>query len=168
MHVLFSPQRPRLAQLEPQARSKHGFQQSLACPAERNSMWATLGSPCTAAVEPDFSSIEQLFSFPTAKPKEPSAAPARKEPKEVRLMTGPDLSLLPVCVCESMCVCLCMSLCVCMCVCVCLCVYVCVCLCVCMYVCVCVCVSLCVSVCMYVCVCVCVCETSSAHPPDTS
>ncbi|XP_028620300.1 inverted formin-2 isoform X2 [Grammomys surdaster] len=53
---------------------------------ERNSMWATLSSPCTAAVEPDFSSIEQLFSFPTAKPKEPSAAPARKEPKEVTFL----------------------------------------------------------------------------------
>lgn len=47
-------------------------------------MWATLSSPCTEVVEPDFSSIEQLFSFPTAKPKEPSAAPIRKEPKEVR------------------------------------------------------------------------------------
>lgn len=53
---------------------------------ERNSMWATLSSPCTAEVEPDFSTIEQLFSFPTAKPKEPSAAPARKEPKEVTFL----------------------------------------------------------------------------------
>lgn len=53
---------------------------------ERNSMWATLSSPCTAEVEPDFSSIEQLFSFPMAKPKEPSAAPARKEPKEVTFL----------------------------------------------------------------------------------
>uniref|UniRef100_A0A8C2LHJ0 Inverted formin-2 n=2 Tax=Cricetulus griseus TaxID=10029 RepID=A0A8C2LHJ0_CRIGR len=53
---------------------------------ERNSMWATLSSPCTEAVEPDFSSIEQLFSFPTAKPKEPSAAPTRKEPKEVTFL----------------------------------------------------------------------------------
>jgi hypothetical protein len=52
-------------------------------PAERNSMWATLGSPGTEVVELDFSNIERLFSFPTAKPKEPSAAPARKEPKEV-------------------------------------------------------------------------------------
>lgn len=51
---------------------------------ERNSMWATLSS--TAEVEPDFSSIEQLFSFPLAKPKEPSAAPARKEPKEVTFL----------------------------------------------------------------------------------
>ncbi|XP_052040879.1 inverted formin-2 isoform X2 [Apodemus sylvaticus] len=53
---------------------------------ERNSMWATLSSPCTAEVEPDFSSIEQLFSFPLAKPKEPCAAPARKEPKEVTFL----------------------------------------------------------------------------------
>ncbi|XP_057638494.1 inverted formin-2 isoform X1 [Chionomys nivalis] len=53
---------------------------------ERNSMWATLSSPCTEVVEPDFSSIEQLFSFPTAKPKEPSAAPVRKEPKEVTFL----------------------------------------------------------------------------------
>lgn len=53
-------------------------------------MWATLSSPCTEVVEPDFSSIEQLFSFPTAKPKEPSAAPIRKEPKEVRTVTEPD------------------------------------------------------------------------------
>lgn len=53
---------------------------------EGNSMWATLSSPCTEAVEPDFSSIEQLFSFPTAKPKEPSAAPTRKEPKEVTFL----------------------------------------------------------------------------------
>ncbi|XP_029413686.1 inverted formin-2 [Nannospalax galili] len=53
---------------------------------ERSSMWAALSSPCTEGVEPDFSSIEQLFSFPTAKPKEPSAAPARKEPKEVTFL----------------------------------------------------------------------------------
>ncbi|KAM5175700.1 inverted formin-2 isoform 4-T5 [Callospermophilus lateralis] len=53
---------------------------------ERNSMWATLSSPGTDAVEPDFSSIERLFSFPVAKPKEPTAAPARKEPKEVTFL----------------------------------------------------------------------------------
>ncbi|MBZ3888632.1 Inverted formin-2 [Sciurus carolinensis] len=53
---------------------------------ERNSMWATLSSPGTEVVEPDFSSIERLFSFPTAKPKEPMAAPARKEPKEVTFL----------------------------------------------------------------------------------
>uniref|UniRef100_A0A8C2VPS1 Inverted formin 2 n=1 Tax=Chinchilla lanigera TaxID=34839 RepID=A0A8C2VPS1_CHILA len=49
---------------------------------ERNSMWATLSGPGTEQVEPDFPSIERLFSFPVAKPKEPTAAPARKEPKE--------------------------------------------------------------------------------------
>lgn len=48
-------------------------------------MWAALGSLGAKAVEPDFSSIEQLFSFPVAKPKGPAAAPARKEPKEVGL-----------------------------------------------------------------------------------
>ncbi|XP_073923138.1 inverted formin-2 isoform X3 [Castor canadensis] len=53
---------------------------------ERNSMWATLSSPGTEVVELDFSNIERLFSFPTAKPKEPSAAPARKEPKEVTFL----------------------------------------------------------------------------------
>lgn len=53
---------------------------------ERNSMWAALSSPGAEVVEPDFSSIERLFSFPTAKPKEPAAAPARKEPKEVTFL----------------------------------------------------------------------------------
>nr|XP_013000426.1 inverted formin-2 isoform X1 [Cavia porcellus] len=53
---------------------------------ERNSMWATMSSPGTEQVEPDFSSIERLFSFPTAKPKEPTAAPTRKEPKEVTFL----------------------------------------------------------------------------------
>lgn len=53
-------------------------------------MWASLSSPDAETVEPDFSSIEQLFSFPAAKPKEPTtaAAPARKEPKEVRTGRG--------------------------------------------------------------------------------
>ncbi|XP_005410893.1 PREDICTED: inverted formin-2 isoform X1 [Chinchilla lanigera] len=53
---------------------------------ERNSMWATLSGPGTEQVEPDFPSIERLFSFPVAKPKEPTAAPARKEPKEVTFL----------------------------------------------------------------------------------
>ncbi|KAM4852996.1 inverted formin-2 isoform 1-T1 [Thomomys bottae] len=53
---------------------------------EHNSMWTTLSSAGTQLVEPDFSSIEQLFCFPVAKPKEPSAAPARKEPKEVTFL----------------------------------------------------------------------------------
>ncbi|XP_059540886.1 inverted formin-2 isoform X2 [Myotis daubentonii] len=53
---------------------------------EHSSMWAALGSLGAEAVEPDFSSIEQLFSFPVAKPKEPAAAPARKEPKEITFL----------------------------------------------------------------------------------
>lgn len=51
-------------------------------------MWATLSSPDAEVVEPDFSSIERLFSFPTAKPKEQAVAPARKEPKEVGMGPG--------------------------------------------------------------------------------
>ncbi|XP_070105462.1 inverted formin-2 isoform X4 [Equus caballus] len=53
---------------------------------EGNSMWASLSSLGAEVVEPDFSSIEQLFSFPVAKPKEPAAAPARKEPKEITFL----------------------------------------------------------------------------------
>lgn len=48
-------------------------------------MWASLSSLGAEVVEPDFSSIERLFCFPEAKPKERMAAPARKEPKEVGL-----------------------------------------------------------------------------------
>lgn len=53
---------------------------------ESSSMWASLSSPDAEVVEPDFSSIERLFSFPVAKPKEQVAAPARKEPKEITFL----------------------------------------------------------------------------------
>ncbi|XP_016075177.1 PREDICTED: inverted formin-2-like [Miniopterus natalensis] len=53
---------------------------------EHSSMWASLSSLSAEVVEPDFSSIEQLFSFPVAKPKEPAAAPPRKEPKEITFL----------------------------------------------------------------------------------
>ncbi|XP_062945557.1 inverted formin-2-like isoform X2 [Cynocephalus volans] len=54
---------------------------------ERNSMWASLSSPNIMVVEPDFSSLEQLFSLPEVKPKEPAAAaPARKEPKQITFL----------------------------------------------------------------------------------
>lgn len=56
---------------------------------ERNSMWAALSGPGGAALEPlepDFGSLERLFSFPADKPKELAAAPARKEPKEVTFL----------------------------------------------------------------------------------
>lgn len=56
-------------------------------------MWASLSSPGAEVVEPNFSSIEQLFCFPVAKPKEPAAAPVRKEPKEVG--PGPGAKGLP-------------------------------------------------------------------------
>lgn len=46
-------------------------------------MWASLSCAEATVLEPDFSSIERLFSFPMAKPKEPSATAARREPKEV-------------------------------------------------------------------------------------
>lgn len=53
---------------------------------EHSSMWALLSSPGAEVVEPDFSSIERLFCFPEAKPKERVAAPARKEPKEITFL----------------------------------------------------------------------------------
>ncbi|XP_023377639.1 inverted formin-2-like [Pteropus vampyrus] len=53
---------------------------------ERSSMWASLSGLGPEVVEPDFSSIERLFSFPVAKPKEPAAAPARKEPREITFL----------------------------------------------------------------------------------
>ncbi|XP_058423831.1 inverted formin-2 isoform X1 [Diceros bicornis minor] len=53
---------------------------------ERSSMWSSLSSPGAEVVEPDFSSIERLFSFPVAKPKEPAVAQTRKEPKEITFL----------------------------------------------------------------------------------
>ncbi|XP_025726221.1 inverted formin-2 [Callorhinus ursinus] len=53
---------------------------------EHNSMWASLNSLSAEVVEPDFPSIERLFCFPQAKPKEHVAAPARKEPKEITFL----------------------------------------------------------------------------------
>uniref|UniRef100_F6YG12 Inverted formin 2 n=2 Tax=Ornithorhynchus anatinus TaxID=9258 RepID=F6YG12_ORNAN len=53
---------------------------------ESHSMWASTGSLSDEAVEPDYGSIEQLFCFPTAKPKEKEPAPVKKEPKEVTFL----------------------------------------------------------------------------------
>ncbi|XP_039111724.1 inverted formin-2 isoform X3 [Hyaena hyaena] len=53
---------------------------------EHSSMWALLSSLEPEVVEPDFSSIERLFCFPEAKPKEQAAAPTRKEPKEITFL----------------------------------------------------------------------------------
>ncbi|XP_054989944.1 inverted formin-2 isoform X2 [Sorex araneus] len=53
---------------------------------ESSSMWAALTSAGAAGPEPDLSSLERLFSFPAAKPKEPSAVAARREPKEITFL----------------------------------------------------------------------------------
>ncbi|XP_038601896.1 inverted formin-2-like [Tachyglossus aculeatus] len=53
---------------------------------ESHSMWASTGSLSDEAVEPDYGSIEQLFCFPTTKPKEKEPAPVKKEPKEVTFL----------------------------------------------------------------------------------
>ncbi len=46
-------------------------------------MWASVTSD--SPLEPNYSSIEQLFCLPLAEPKDKSpAAPLKKEPKEVR------------------------------------------------------------------------------------
>ena len=46
-----------------------------------NSMWTSAQS-IPPSLEPDYSSIEQLFSFPVTEPKD-KAAPVKKESKEV-------------------------------------------------------------------------------------
>ncbi|XP_055969711.1 inverted formin-2 isoform X2 [Sorex fumeus] len=53
---------------------------------ESSSMWAALTSADAAGPEPDLSSLERLFSFPAAKPKEPTAVAARREPKEITFL----------------------------------------------------------------------------------
>lgn len=52
-------------------------------------MWASVQKE-TPPREPDYSSIEELFCLPVIEPKDKrAAAPAKKEPKEVRLATNP-------------------------------------------------------------------------------
>nr|XP_014340636.1 PREDICTED: inverted formin-2 isoform X1 [Latimeria chalumnae] len=53
---------------------------------ESHSLWASVRSDSDESLEPDYSSIEQLFSFPTAKPKEKKASQAKKESKEVTFL----------------------------------------------------------------------------------
>lgn len=47
-------------------------------------MWASVSSSSEETIEPNYSSIEQLFCFPQPTPKEKTAAPVKAEPKEVR------------------------------------------------------------------------------------
>ncbi|XP_075782571.1 inverted formin-2 isoform X2 [Pelodiscus sinensis] len=53
---------------------------------ESRSMWASVSSSSDETIEPDYMSIEQLFCFPQAKPKEKAAAPVKVEPKEITFL----------------------------------------------------------------------------------
>ncbi|XP_027705127.1 inverted formin-2-like [Vombatus ursinus] len=53
---------------------------------DSHSMWASVSSLSSEDMEPDYTSIEQLFCFPITKPKEKEAAPAKKEPKEITFL----------------------------------------------------------------------------------
>ncbi|XP_077179953.1 inverted formin-2 isoform X2 [Paroedura picta] len=53
---------------------------------EGHSMWASNTSSVEEVIEPDYSSIEQLFCFPQTKPKEKGAAPVKMEPKEITFL----------------------------------------------------------------------------------
>lgn len=59
------------------------FQCSLLSSVDGCNIWAS--EQTDSPLEPDYMSIEQLFSLPVAEPKEKGpVAPAKKEPKEVR------------------------------------------------------------------------------------
>jgi len=54
-------------------------------------MWASVQKE-PPPHQPDYSSIEQLFCLPVTKPKDKEAAvPVKKEPKEVRLVSTPNM-----------------------------------------------------------------------------
>ncbi|XP_060118198.1 inverted formin-2 [Heteronotia binoei] len=53
---------------------------------EGHSMWASATTSIEEVIEPDYSSIEQLFCFPQTKPKEKEAAPVKIEPKEITFL----------------------------------------------------------------------------------
>nr|XP_020633003.1 inverted formin-2 isoform X2 [Pogona vitticeps] len=53
---------------------------------EGHSMWASVTSSSEETIEPDYTSIEQLFCFPQAKPKSKEAAPVKTEPKEITFL----------------------------------------------------------------------------------
>ncbi|XP_061468275.1 inverted formin-2 isoform X2 [Rhineura floridana] len=53
---------------------------------EGHSMWASVTSSSEETIEPDYTSIEQLFCFPQTKPKEKQAAPVKMEPKEITFL----------------------------------------------------------------------------------
>ncbi|XP_017584430.1 PREDICTED: inverted formin-2-like [Corvus brachyrhynchos] len=53
---------------------------------ESHSMWASVSSSSEETIEPNYSSIEQLFCFPQPTPKEKTAAPVKAEPKEITFL----------------------------------------------------------------------------------
>ncbi|XP_042332220.1 inverted formin-2 isoform X2 [Sceloporus undulatus] len=53
---------------------------------EGHSMWASVTSSSEEIIEPDYTSIEQLFCFPLAKSKSKEAAPVKTEPKEITFL----------------------------------------------------------------------------------
>ncbi|KAK1894378.1 Inverted formin-2 [Dissostichus eleginoides] len=74
---------PTKAHRCPTLRMKKLNWQKLRAVTDGHSMWATVqGEPSSR--EPDYSSIEQLFSFPVTENKDKgAAAPVKKEPKEI-------------------------------------------------------------------------------------
>ncbi|XP_062974564.1 inverted formin-2-like [Elgaria multicarinata webbii] len=53
---------------------------------EGQSMWASATSGSEETIEPDYTSIEQLFCFPQTKPKSKGVAPVKAEPKEITFL----------------------------------------------------------------------------------
>ncbi|XP_069715062.1 inverted formin-2-like isoform X2 [Phaenicophaeus curvirostris] len=53
---------------------------------ESHSMWASVSSSSEETIEPNYTSIEQLFCFPQPTPKEKTAAPVKTEPKEITFL----------------------------------------------------------------------------------
>ncbi|KAM6274898.1 inverted formin-2-like isoform 2-T3 [Porphyrio hochstetteri] len=53
---------------------------------ESHSMWASVSSSSEEAIEPNYTSIEQLFCFPQPTPKEKTATPVKAEPKEITFL----------------------------------------------------------------------------------
>ncbi|XP_010083928.1 PREDICTED: inverted formin-2-like, partial [Pterocles gutturalis] len=53
---------------------------------ESHSMWASVSSSSEETIEPNYTSIEQLFCFPQSTPKEKTAAPVKAEPKEITFL----------------------------------------------------------------------------------
>ncbi|XP_053924015.1 inverted formin-2-like [Cuculus canorus] len=53
---------------------------------ESHSMWASVSSSSEETIEPNYTSIEQLFCFPQPTPKEKIAAPVKTEPKEITFL----------------------------------------------------------------------------------